>query len=240
MSTSRPAPSRSSSLRRRLAGSPFLWSRCSAASASPLPTGRRSQPRPPGSTAATWTIADTAPGVTVYFPVAVPGALFHLGDGHAVQGDGEIVGTGVEISMDVQFTVSVVKDTNIVWPRTENDDYIMAIGNARPLDEALQAATTELVRWLAHDYGLTPAPPRSCSARPSNTTSPTSSTPPTRSSPSSTSAGCRLGRRLRRQQSSSPCSSRRPRDFTVPPVRIHEETCSPTHGRSRMLPAPAC
>jgi acetamidase/formamidase len=93
-------------------------------------------------------------GVTVYFPVAVPGALFHLGDGHAVQGDGEIVGTGVEISMEVQFTVSVIKNSNIVWPRTENDDYIMAIGNARPLDEALQAATTELVRWLDHDYGL--------------------------------------------------------------------------------------
>jgi acetamidase/formamidase len=93
-------------------------------------------------------------GVTVYFPVAVPGALFHLGDGHAIQGDGEIVGTGVEISMDVEFTVSVIKRSNIVWPRTENDDYIMAIGNARPLDEALQAATTELVRWLAHDYGM--------------------------------------------------------------------------------------
>lgn len=93
-------------------------------------------------------------GVTVYFPVAVPGALFHIGDGHAVQGDGEIVGTGVEISMDVQFTVNVVKGTNIIWPRTENDDYIMAIGNARPLDEALQSATTELVRWLEHDYSL--------------------------------------------------------------------------------------
>lgn len=93
-------------------------------------------------------------GVTVFFPVSVPGALFHLGDGHAVQGDGEIVGTGVEISMDVQFTVSVVKHTNIFWPRTENDDYIMAIGNARPLDEALQSATTELVRWLEHDFGL--------------------------------------------------------------------------------------
>ncbi len=93
-------------------------------------------------------------GVTVYFPVAVDGALFHIGDGHAVQGDGEIVGTGVEISMDVQFTVSVIKNTNIVWPRTENDDYIMTFGNARPLDEALQASTTELVRWLDHDYGL--------------------------------------------------------------------------------------
>jgi amidase len=93
-------------------------------------------------------------GVTVYFPVAVPGALFHLGDGHAVQGDGEIVGTGVEISMDVQFTVGVVKKSNIVWPRTETDDYIMALGNARPLDEALQYATTELLRWLSEGYGL--------------------------------------------------------------------------------------
>lgn len=93
-------------------------------------------------------------GVTVYFPVAVPGALFHLGDGHAVQGDGEIVGTGVEISMDVQFTVSVIKSSNIVWPRTENDDEIMGIGNARPLDEAVQYATTELLRWLEADYGL--------------------------------------------------------------------------------------
>ncbi|HQZ89409.1 MAG TPA: acetamidase/formamidase family protein [Thermomicrobiales bacterium] len=94
------------------------------------------------------------PGVTVIFPVAVPGALFHIGDGHAVQGDGEIAGTGVEISMDVRFTVSIIKHSNIVWPRTIDDDYIMAIGNARPLDEALQAATTELVRWLAADYGL--------------------------------------------------------------------------------------
>lgn len=93
-------------------------------------------------------------GVTVYFPVAVPGALFHLGDGHAVQGDGEIVGTGVEISMDVQFTVSVVKQSNLVWPRTENDEFIMGIGNARPLDEAVQYATTELLRWLNADYGL--------------------------------------------------------------------------------------
>ena len=94
------------------------------------------------------------PGVTVIFPVAVPGALFHLGDGHAVQGDGEIVGTGVEISMDVRFTVSVIKESSIVWPRTVDDDVIMTIGNARPLDEALQAATTEMVRWLSADYGL--------------------------------------------------------------------------------------
>ena len=93
-------------------------------------------------------------GVTVYFPVFEPGALFFLGDGHAVQGDGEIVGTGVEISMDVQFTVDLRKDWRIGWPRGENDAEIFTVGNARPLDQALQHATTEMVRWLGQDYGL--------------------------------------------------------------------------------------
>jgi amidase len=93
-------------------------------------------------------------GVTVYFPVFVPGALFHLGDGHAAQGDGEIVGTGIEVSMDVQFTTRVMKRNSIRWPRGENAEFIFTIGNARPLDQALQHATTEMLRWLKQDYGL--------------------------------------------------------------------------------------
>jgi acetamidase/formamidase len=93
-------------------------------------------------------------GVTVYFPVFVPGALFHLGDGHAAQGDGEIVGTGIEISMDVRFTVRLMKGKRIFWPRGENAGYIISVGNARPLDQAVQHATTEMLRWLKEDYGL--------------------------------------------------------------------------------------
>jgi amidase len=93
-------------------------------------------------------------GVTVYFPVFAGGALFHVGDGHALQGDGEIVGTGIEVSMDVEFTLDVVKDKRISWPRAEDDEFVMAIGNARPLDQAVQHATTELMRLLAEDYGL--------------------------------------------------------------------------------------
>lgn len=93
-------------------------------------------------------------GVTVYFPVSVPGALLHVGDGHAVQGDGEIVGTGIEISFDVQVTVRVLKGKRIRWPRGENEEYIFAVGNARPLDQAVQHATTEMLRWLHDDYGL--------------------------------------------------------------------------------------
>ena len=93
-------------------------------------------------------------GVTVYFPVFVPGALLHVGDGHAVQGDGEIVGTGIEISFEVEFTVGLRKGQSCGWPRGENDDYIFTVGNARPLDQAVQHATTEMLRWLQEDYGL--------------------------------------------------------------------------------------
>jgi acetamidase/formamidase len=94
------------------------------------------------------------PGTKVAFPVFVPGALFYLGDGHACQGDGEIVGTGIETSFEVEFSVKVVKGRTIGWPRGETDEAIFTIGNARPLDQALQHATTEMVAWLAADFGL--------------------------------------------------------------------------------------
>jgi amidase len=95
-------------------------------------------------------------GVTVYLPVLVPGALIFIGDGHAVQGDGEIAGTGIEISFDVQFTVGLRKGKRIRWPRGENATHIFTLGNARPLDQAVQHATTEMLCWLQEDYGLDP------------------------------------------------------------------------------------
>ena len=93
-------------------------------------------------------------GVTVMLPVFEPGALLFLGDGHARQGHGEVVGNALEISMDIEFTVDLIKDKRIGWPRLENDDYIMVLGSARPLLQALQHATTELQRWLISDYGF--------------------------------------------------------------------------------------
>ena len=93
------------------------------------------------------------PGTTAWFPVSEPGALFYLGDGHACQGDGEIVGTGIETSFEMQVTFRVLKRT-INWPRGETADDIFTVGNARPLDQALQHATTEMQRWLGEDYGL--------------------------------------------------------------------------------------
>lgn len=94
------------------------------------------------------------PGTTVRLPVSEAGALFFLGDCHAVQGDGEIVGTGIETTFEVTVRLSVEKKTSLVWPRGETEEDIFTVGNARPLDQALQHATTEMLAWLASDYGL--------------------------------------------------------------------------------------
>lgn len=93
-------------------------------------------------------------GATVYLPVFEPGALFFVGDGHAIQGDGEITGTGIEVSFEVQFAVDLRKGGGLAWPRGENERYIFTVGNARPLDQAVQHATSEMLRWLQADYGL--------------------------------------------------------------------------------------
>jgi acetamidase/formamidase len=94
-------------------------------------------------------------GVKLMLPVYEPGALLFLGDGHARQGEGEVVGTGLETSMDVEFSVQLVKNKAIGWPRLETETHLMVLGSARPLLEACQHATTELQRWLMADYGLT-------------------------------------------------------------------------------------
>lgn len=95
-----------------------------------------------------------APGTTAIFPVFEPGAFFYLGDCHACQGDGEIVGTGIETSFEIEFTVQLLKGKTIGWPRGVNAADIFTVGNARPLDQALQHATTEMIKWLVSDFGF--------------------------------------------------------------------------------------
>lgn len=93
-------------------------------------------------------------GVKVMLPVFEPGALLFLGDGHGAQGDGEIIGNALETSMDVEFSVDLIKGKTIGWPRMEDQESIMVLGSGRPLLQALQAATTEMQRWLISDFGF--------------------------------------------------------------------------------------
>jgi len=92
----------------------------------------------------------------VYLPVWHEGAFFYIGDAHAVQGDGEIGGNALETSMDVAFTIMLIKKEILTlnYPRVEDSTHLMAIGVAKEIEDALKIATAGLLEWLQHDYHL--------------------------------------------------------------------------------------
>ena len=108
----------------------------------------------PGNFGGNMDAADAREGTTVYLPIFHPGANFYFGDGHALQGDGEIVGSGLETTMDVTFQFDLIKGRRIRWPRMEDADDIMVVGSVRPLVDAFRIAQVELIDWLVEDYGF--------------------------------------------------------------------------------------
>jgi len=96
-------------------------------------------------------------GTTLYLPVFSRGALLFLGDGHALQGAGELPGQGLETSMDVEFTVRVIENETLGQPWAEDDRFVMVMGIGGSLTESLQRATTGLTRWLEKRYELNSA-----------------------------------------------------------------------------------
>ena len=94
-------------------------------------------------------------GVTLYLPVYHPGALLTMGDAHAAMGDGELTGSALETSVDVEFTVDVIKGFASAGPRLENAEYLMAMGVAGSVADSIQIATSQLADWLKRDYKLT-------------------------------------------------------------------------------------
>ena len=94
------------------------------------------------------------PGSITYLPVRTPGARLFIGDAHACQGDGEVCGTAVEYASLTTIHVDLIKGWTIDWPRLENEEVIMAIGSARPLEDAARIAYRELIYWMERDYGF--------------------------------------------------------------------------------------
>jgi amidase len=101
-------------------------------------------------------------GATLYLSVNQPGALFYVGDGHALQGDGELNGNALETSMDIVFGVDVRREQKIGTPRAGNADFLMAIGLEGSLDSAIRSATSELAAWRQTDYKLSDSELRLC------------------------------------------------------------------------------
>jgi amidase len=93
-------------------------------------------------------------GTTVYLPIFHDGAYLYFGDGHALQGYGEVTGTGLEATMDVVLEIDLIRGRRIDWPRLEDDTHIMVAGSLRPLIDAFRLAHIELIEWLEEEYGF--------------------------------------------------------------------------------------
>jgi amidase len=93
-------------------------------------------------------------GSCLYLPALVPGALLYVGDAHARQGDGELCGTAVEMSARARLRIDLIKGRSVRWPMIENAEHIMAVGAARPLEDAYRIACKEIVEWLQAEQGF--------------------------------------------------------------------------------------
>ena len=92
--------------------------------------------------------SDVKPGNIIYLPVSVDGAYFFTGDCHAIQGEGELCGTALEISAKVTLKFEIIKGKKITWPRIESPDEYMVVGSARPMEDAARIAYAELIEWM--------------------------------------------------------------------------------------------
>ena len=93
-------------------------------------------------------------GATLYLQVFAPGALFAMGDLHAVMGDGEVVVCGLEISGQVTVSFSVIKGKNWPLPLLVQDGDFMTLASARALDDAATMATRNMHDFLVKELSF--------------------------------------------------------------------------------------
>jgi acetamidase/formamidase len=93
-------------------------------------------------------------GSTVYFPVFVPGALFSAGDGHALQGDGEVCLTAIEAALTGTLEFHLRRDLHLASPRAETADDWITMGFDEDLDDAAKAALRDMIRLIRQRSGL--------------------------------------------------------------------------------------
>jgi acetamidase/formamidase len=120
----------------------------------PNPLAGRVSSGPPGHHTGNLDNKELVAGSTLYLPVHVPGALLSLGDGHAIQGDGEVSLTALETSLRGTVQVTVRKGKSLNWPRAETPTHFIAMGLHVDLDRAAELATREMIDFLVAEKGL--------------------------------------------------------------------------------------
>jgi len=95
-------------------------------------------------------------GAVVYFPVFVDGALFSAGDGHALQGDGEVCLTAIETALSGTLEFVVREDMKLALPRAEKSDAWITMGFDEDLDDAAKQALRDMIKLIGELSGLSP------------------------------------------------------------------------------------
>jgi len=109
---------------------------------------------PPGAHAGNLDNKELVAGSTLYLPVQVPGALISMGDGHGLQGDGEVTITALETSLRGTVQIFVRKGKQIRWPRAETPTHYITMGLHPDLNEAARMATREMIDFLVTEKGM--------------------------------------------------------------------------------------
>ena len=121
----------------------------------PPPAKGRIHSAPPGMHAGNLDNKEMVAGTILYVPVNVPGALLHVGDGHAAQGDGEVDITALETALKGRLQLIVRKDMKLAWPRGETPTHWIAMGADSNLTVATKTAVREAIALLADVYRMT-------------------------------------------------------------------------------------
>jgi amidase len=94
-------------------------------------------------------------GATLYLPVNTPGALLAMGDMHSAMGDGEIMGSGLEVAGEIEVTVEVIKDNNYPLPFVETEDLYATLASRETMEEASKVALDHMVEVIRDKTDLT-------------------------------------------------------------------------------------
>ena len=97
---------------------------------------------------------ELVPGAKLYLPVFVPGASFSCGDGHGVQGDGEVCVTAIETALKGRFKLTVRKDMNLAYPRAETPTHYMTMWMDPDLDTCAMQALRDMIKLVTERINI--------------------------------------------------------------------------------------
>lgn len=94
-------------------------------------------------------------GANIYLPVNVEGALLSMGDMHSSMGEGEIMGSGLEVAGEIEVTVEVLKDSSLPLPFVETDEVYATLASRETMEEASKVALNNMVKFLTENTDMT-------------------------------------------------------------------------------------